>query len=213
MATASETLRLPTNLDIQGDLLVRGQKPLYDRTDFVQDDFAVHAVPWTFFRVWDAIATNAPGTSATDDLGLYAGAFGTGVPYLATSDLKAAGSTTRYTRFAFMLPDNYVAGQSVRIRFSAGAITTIADTAMTLDVEVYKSARDSLKTGSDLVTTAAQSINSVTFADTNFDLTVSGLSPGDWLDVRIALLVNDAATATAVIGAIGAVEMLIDVKG
>jgi hypothetical protein len=92
-------------------------------------------------------------------------------------------------------------------------LTTVADTSATIDVEAYESAKTTLKTGSDLVTTAAQSINSLTFADKAFDLTVTDLSPGDQLDIRFTVAVVDAATGTAVTAALASVELLLDIKG
>src|SRR5574338_320399 len=68
---------------------------------------AEYSVPLTAFRVWDALQTNLPGTSATDDLGLITGTFGTDAVYIGTSDLKAAGATSRYARVLIPLPPNY----------------------------------------------------------------------------------------------------------
>jgi hypothetical protein len=53
----------------------------------------------------------------------------------------------------------------------------------------------------------------VTFADKNFEITATGLSPGDQLDIRITVAVVDAATGTAVEAALGAVELCLDIKG
>ena len=82
----------------------------------------------------------------------------------------------------------------------------------TIDIECYKSNRDTGKTGSDLCATAAQSINSLTFANKDFTITSSSLLPGDWLDIRWTIATNDGATATAVIAALAAAEFLLDVK-
>lgn len=210
---ADNTIVLPDNLDVQGNLLVRGTLPTYTRSRLTQEDFAVYPVDLSQLRVWDAFATTLPGTSATDDLGIYTGTWATNVPYVATSDLKAAGSTTRYASFTFCLPPEYVANESVRIRAKAGMLTTVADTAATIDFEAYRSDRDTTIGGSDLVSTSATTINSLTFAEKTFDLTATTLSAGDWIHVRMAVLVNDAATVTAVIGAVAALEMLLDIKG
>ncbi len=90
--------------------------------------------------------------------------------------------------------------------------TTVADVAATLDVEALESDGDG-GVGSDLVTTVAQDINSLTLSDNDFTIDASALAPGDMLDVRIAVTVNDAASATAVIAAIGAVSLLCDIRG
>lgn len=196
----------------QGDVIMLGAKPEIARSELLQsnnDRFKIQPTDW---RVWDALHTNLPGTSATDDLALVGGTFGTASPTIQTSDLKAAGSTTRYARCLFQLPSCYVAGQSVTVRAHAGMKTTVADVAATVDFEVYRS-NDEEGIGSDLCTTSATTINSLTDADKDFAVTSASLNPGDTLDIRMTVLVNDAATATAVIGQIGSVELLLDVKG
>jgi len=207
------TLKVPSNLDVQGDLVVRGNLPSIPRTSLTQDDFTSFQVPLERFRVWDAYATTLPGTSATDDLGLITGTFGTAPPYIGTGDVKNT-TITRYARAAFCLPAEYVAGQSVRLTLHAGMITTVSSGVATVDVEAYKMAQDGTTgMGSDLCSTAATSIKSLTFGDKPFDITATSLSPGDWLDIRVTINIVDSATATAVIGAILAAEMNLDIKG
>jgi len=170
-------------------------------------------IPLTDFRVWDAMQTVLPGTPATDDLGLVGGTFGTATPSIRTEDLKAAGATNKRARVLIQLPWEYVAGQSVTLRFKAGMITTVSDTTATLDVEAFKLQADPDDAiGSDLVSTAATTINSLTFANIDFVLTPTGLSPGDILDVRVTIAVNDGASATAVIAAFTSAKLLADVR-
>lgn len=170
-------------------------------------------IPLTDFRVWDALQTVLPGTPATDDLGLVGGTFGTATPSLRTEDLKTLGATNNRARVLVQLPWEYIATQSVTLRFKAGMITTAADTSATLDCEVYKLQDDPDDAiGSDLVTTAATTINSLVFVDVDFVLTSSGLSPGDILDCRITTAVNDGAGATAVIAGISSAKLLCDVR-
>jgi len=211
--SASTTTRLPTNLVIEGDLTVNGALPSIPRTSLTQDDFASFQVPLERFRVWDAYATTLPGTSATDDLGLITGTFGTAPPYIGTGDVKNT-TITRYARVAYCLPAEYVAGQSVRLTLHAGMITTVSSGVATVDVEAYKMAQDGTTgMGSDLCSTAATSIKSLTFGDKDFDITSTSLAAGDWLDVRVTINIVDSATATAVIGAILAAEFKLDIKG
>lgn len=207
------TQTIPNNVLIQGQLRVTDGLAGLRRTDLDQEDYAKFALPPQLWRVWDAFATLPPGTSASDDLGVYAGVFGTGNPYLATSDMKTLGSVSRYARTFFQLPPSYVAGQSVRLAATAGMKTAVADVAATLDFECFKAGLDTLVSGSDLVSTAAQSINSLVFAAKNFEVTAITPAPGDWLDIRATVLVNDAAGASAVIAALAAVELQLDIKG
>jgi hypothetical protein len=44
-------------------------------------------------------------------------------------------------------------------------------------------------------------------------ITSTGIVAGDVLEVRVAVLVNDAATVTAVIAAIQEISLLADVRG
>jgi len=211
MATAAQ---FPGDVLVLGNLQYTGSLlPGVARSGLTQDTSQSYWLPWDGFRVWDAVATNLPATPASDDLGLIGGTWGTGVPSIQTGDLKAAGSTTRYARCQFQLPPEYVTGTGLVLRLHAGMITTIAGTAATVDVEVYKSGKEFLVSGSDLCATAATSITSTTLADKDFAITGTGLVAGDQLDIRIAILVNDAATGTAVIGCIGSAEMLLTIRG
>ena len=204
--------RIDGDVRITGNLQVDGTLPSYARSNLQQDPNAVFAVPFAHLRVWDALGTNLPATPATDDLGLVGGTFGSASPKVSSGDLKAAGATSRYARFQFQLPAEYDAGTSVTVRLHAGMTTTVADTSAVADVECYKSDSEA-GVGSDLCTTAAQSINSLTDADKDFTITPTGLTAGDVLDVRLTLTVTDAATGTAVTADIGAIEFLVDIKG
>jgi hypothetical protein len=183
------------------------------RATVLQQDANVRfPIDLTTLCVWDAVHTPLPGTAAADDLALVGGTFGTAPPTVQAGDLKAAGATTRYARFAVIVPECYDAGQTVQLLISCGMKTTIADTSCTLDLECYKS--DKLSgVGSDLCTTAAMTINSLTFSEKTFTITSSGLVAGDVLDVRIAIACNDAATATAVIPTISNIDRTFDIKG
>jgi hypothetical protein len=182
------------------------------RSKFAQETLATYPVKLTDLRVWDALQTVLPNPSANDDLGLYGGTFATDSPMIKTYDVKAAGAVTLYARFSVAMPVEYVDGQTVELRLSAGMQTTVADTTATVDVQAYKSDREG-GISADLCATAAQSINSLVFDDIDFTITASGLAAGEELDVRIAVAVNDAATVTAVTAAIGAIELRCDIKG
>jgi hypothetical protein len=111
------------------------------------------------------------------------------------------------------MPAEYVEGQSVELRIHAGMLTTVADQSCTVDVEVYKSDEDETSTG-DLCADAAvtDNMNSLVFADIDFTITPTTLSPGDLLDVKITVTIDDDATATVVKGCIGSVQLLCDTR-
>lgn len=206
MNTIEGDLTIKGNLTLRGNL--EGNVP---RSTVVLDQGVSFPLSLENFRVWDAFQTPL-GTAGTDDLGITAGAFATGCPYLHAGDMNAAGSVTRYGRTTFTLPIEYNPGGLFVINFSAGMLTAVASVAATVDVEVYKLARTTLKTGSDLVVSAAQSINSTTFADIPFSLTATGLNPGDMFDIRVTIAAN-SATASSHFAAIAVAEVLLDVKG
>lgn len=206
---------------VQGDLRVNGTIRLsdngltgVDRADLTQENLTPFDLPpetWRIYDNMDALLPDPPTTG--DDIGIVSGTFGTATPSLQTRDVKAAGAAPHYARRMVQLPHNYVAGETVTIRLHAGMVTTVADVSSTVDVEAYKSNNEGAVSGSDLCATAATTINSLTAADKDFTITPTSLSPGDWLDVRIAIHVNDAATATAVKGMIGRAQLLCDTKG
>jgi len=212
---------MATPVSIPGDLIVAGSirvgdgiSPAISKANILElAELQSFPIPLTDFRVWDAMQTLLPGTPSADDLGLVGGTFGTATPSIRTEDLKAAGATNKRARFLVQLPWEYVAGESIKLRFKAGMITTVAGTSTTLDAEAFKLQSDPDDAiGSDLVSTSLQDINSLTFADIDFVVTPSGLSPGDILDVRITVAVNDAATGTAVIAGITSAKLLVDVR-
>jgi hypothetical protein len=171
-----------------------------------------YGIPLTDCRVWDS-GQPLPASAANDDLALD---FGAGVsasvsPVLSTGDVKAT-SSTRKAAFPIILPNRYDAGKSLQIDIYAGAKTTVADTSMTLDLEVFKSNGDG-SANADICATAAQSINSLTEATMSFTITPSGLLPGDVLWGLLSIAYVDAATGTAVIGQIGKIDLVANCRG
>lgn len=211
---ASPTV-FPGDIIVAGDARINGSiAPRIAKSNILAlAELQAFPIPLTDFRVWDALQTLLPGTPSSDDLGLVGGTFGTATPSIRTEDLKAAGATNKRARFLVQLPWEYVAGESVTLRAKVGMITTVAGTSATIDLEAYKLQDDPDDAiGSDLVSSAAQSMNSLTFANIDFVITPTSLSPGDILDVRITIAVNDGASATAVIAGLTSLKLLCDVR-
>lgn len=206
--------RFPDDIQVTGSITYGGSLlPGVTRATLIQEDFAEYGIGFSDLRIFDAFQTPIT-TAASDDLGISTGGtYGTNAPYISAGDLKTAGATTRRARFLFTLPPEYVAGQSVRLVAASGMVTTAADGSCTVDFEAYASDKDGTIGGSDLVTTAATSINSTTFAERNFEVTSTSLTPGDVLDIRVSIACSDAATATAVIPAIAHLAIALDIKG
>lgn len=184
------------------------------RTKLAQDSVQVYGINPLDVRIHDAPASFLTTTAGTDDLGLIAGTLGTDYPVLRTSDAKAT-TVTQYGRFLFTLPPEYDPGQTLQLQVKAGMITTISDDTATVDAQVYKH-DDASGVGADLCATAATTINTLVSAGVTtvtFDITPTGLVAGDQLDVRLAVAITDSATATAVIGEITKVALLLDIRG
>jgi hypothetical protein len=180
-------------------------------TKIAQRVLAESVIPLTQAKVWDAVQTNLPATPASDDLGIITGTWGTNPVRITAGDVKALGSTTRRLYLAIPIPSNYEDGQTIQLRIRAKMETTVADNSCTIDAEAYVGSDGAL--GSELVTTPAASMNSLSAANYDFAINATGVDPGDLLEVRISIASNDAATATAVTPAIYSVSLLCDTRG
>jgi hypothetical protein len=205
---------MTTGLTCNGDAVISGSlrlgggiTPLKDAADLLAVEEKTWTIPWSLWRVHDAITTNLPAVAATDDLGLVAGTLGTNAPSIQSVDFGAT-TTTAYARAQLPIPADYVAGQSLKLRFHAGMLV-VADDDCTLDMVAYASDEDGT-CGSDLASAAvANNINALVFTDVDFTITASGLDPGDMLDVRISIVGTDVATVTDnVTAVIGAIQMV-----
>ena len=221
MAVTQRNERAATKLIEDKDIVFTGEieftGPLsgVNRSALTEESNAVFVIRAQDWRVFDNMASLLPTAGATDDLGIVEGTHGTSTPTLQTEDLKAEGGnpTLNKARTVYPLPESYIDGQSVTLRFHAGMLTAIADDAATLDVSVFKSDGEGGVSGADLYTGAALSINSLTLADKDFELTSTGLATGDELDILITTSVSDAASVDAVIATVTKTKVLIDIKG
>jgi hypothetical protein len=180
-------------------------------SQLAQRTFMAYPVPFTSCRVWDAMHTMVVGSAAADDIALITGTPGTHAPKLSGGDCKAS-TTSRKVAFELDVPANYDDGETFQIRIRAGMETTVSDTTATVDLQVWKPSGTGT-VGSDLCTTAAQSINSLTAADKDFTIDASAIDPGDKLICVVTLAVTDGATATAVTPAIYAITRRCDTRG
>lgn len=168
-------------------------------------------VPMTSWRTFDAMGTPIPSAAANDDLALVGGTHGTNHPVIDAGDVGGTTST-RYARAVIPLPWEYVAGQTVQLRFYAGCQTTAPDTTCTLDIAAHATDGDNT-VGADLASAAgANNIKSTSFANVDFTITSSGLSPGDELDVLLSIDYADTGDAGVMIPTIGKVQLLCDVR-
>jgi hypothetical protein len=168
---------------------------------------AEHKLPLTDGLTWDALQTRLPGTAANDDMGLITGTPGTNAPRLQGVDFGGT-ATDEKAGFEFVLPHTYRAGSAVTVRIKAGILTTLSDGTLTVDVNAYKDAGTGL-VGSDLCTTAAQSINSLTMANKDFVITPTGFVPGDRLMIVLTFAGSDTGNLGVMIPEIQNVAVLV----
>jgi len=171
-----------------------------------------YSIPLSSCVVWNS-GQPLPAAATADDLGLD---FSTGIsssisPVISTGDVKAT-SSTRYAAFPIILPDRYEAAKSLSFNIYAGAKTTVADTSMDLDLQVFLSDGDGTA-NADIVGTAEQDMNSVTAATFTFATTATNLEAGSNLWGLLSIAYVDSATGTAVIGQIGKIDMVVECRG
>lgn len=182
------------------------------RSKMAQRALAQINIPLIDLRVWDAFGTLLPTAASSDDLGLITQTFGTTPPNVQTSDAKTTTVTQR-ARFLLFVPEDYDAAEDFKIRAYAGMQTTVANGTATIDFEAYKLDNiGSLVGPTDLVTTSATSINSLTHTSYDFALTTSSLTASAVLDVRVTIAITDSGTGTAVIGRIDRLDALVDIR-
>ena len=205
---------LPGDLVVPGDARIAGSisPPLARSNVLAVAENQTFTIPMNIWREHDDYATVLDGTAvANNHLAVVGGTHATNAPSLQTADFGGDGLQTWYARGEIVLPWNYVAAQTVTIRVHGGMLTTIASVSCLVDLIVCKSDKDSTASA-DICATAADSINSLVFADIDFTITPSSLSPGDVLDVAIAVATNDATNLGVMIACIGSVQLLCDVR-
>lgn len=207
---SGETLAIRGALDVSKATSVTTKDDIIPLAAIQQRASAVFPVELTELRVHDAPASSLPTTASADDIGLIVGTFGTNGIVVQTSDAKATTVTQR-ARLFFDVPEGYVSASNLTMRLRSGMDTTVSDGTATIDVECYAYDNDG-GIGSDLCTTAAQSINSLSKVDSDFTIGSTGVSGGTRLDVRVTIAITDSATGTAVLGEISQAAFLIDVR-
>lgn len=212
---------MATAQTIAGDVVIAGNiilttpnatiTPGRPRTSLLQESLARYPVTLNDFYV-STTAQPLPSTSSGAVLGLYPQTYGTGTPIISTGDRKNTSSNAS-ARTVLPLPIEFVAGQTVTLRTASGMLATVASGSCTITVTAYQLDRKGAVTGSQLVTTGATSMNSLVFADLDFQVTSTALNPGDQLDIQVTITWVDVATATVVQASVGSFELLCDVRG
>lgn len=176
----------------------------YERENTLTESLVLR-VPLTDVRNSDGTVLTA--SAAAGIFGISAGGWGSGTLKLVGE--AASGNTKTSTGMvALPVPWNAEAtahtGSSKSWTIGIDArVSIVAATSATLDIEVYRSDGNGGISGSDLCTTAAQDINSATWATKTFTLTATNIEPGDELIVLIRTAVNDSTGANSSVGQVG----------
>jgi len=204
------------DLRVTGNLYILGSLPAITRGNLTQENSTLFPVELTSLRIFDAFQTPL-GTAGSDDLGITSGAYATGTPYITAGSLGSVGATTRYARFLFQVPYNYVSEQPAEFTLLCGITGTApvaASVSCTVDLQAFKVGVNTLVTGSDLISSSATDMNFTAFDDVSLSLTATNLVAGDWLDCRLAIACNDSGhTASDVVPAIQKIQFACSTKG
>ncbi len=180
------------------------------RSSLGQDDLAVYNVPLASLQATGTGAQlGAAAGTPSGAMGLTIGAHGTNSP-LVVGEAASGNSKTDYARFQFALPAEYVSGETITLRVRAKATGTI-NTAKTLDAQCYVSDGGG-GISSDICATAAQAVTT-SFANYDFTITPTSRVAGDMLDIQLVTVADDTGGTNNKLIQIGAVELLLDIKG
>ncbi len=180
------------------------------RSDLGEDSAAVYAVPLTSLLTHATMVTlgSAAGTPS-GDCGLTPGTFGSASP-VVIGESASGNSKSDACRFLFKLPAEYVAGGDITLRVHS-MITGNVNVAQTVDASAYLT-DGAAGIGSDLVTTSAITLTT-SFADHDFTITPTSLVAGNILDIQLTIAANDTGASNNKLCKIGAVSLLLDIKG
>ena len=179
------------------------------RANLTEDALLAHGIPLTSVRGATGLSLTATETAGGFNLDISTNVL------LLKGEITDNETEVSVCHAEYVLPDNYVAGGDITVRFRAALIKTGAPTnnGSTLDLEVYKQGDGAV--GSDLCATAAVTFAALdTWYNKDFTVTPTGLVAGDRLTFKITSSVIDSeAGAGTIICNIAAISVLADVKG
>lgn len=178
------------------------------RASLVQEANSVFSQPLRFAKkVSDC--SELPATASGSDLGMYAGVYSSATPVLVSSTIHQT-TVEQCGRLSIILPHEYVAGQPVTIRVRAWR-SGVPQLYAYVDCEAYRCDRQQGAVG-DLVTTGGQTISAIQ-TDYSFTVTPTAMAPGQILDVRLTLVIDDTGgDVNDKYAVIGAIELLCATK-
>lgn len=139
------------------------------------------------WRKWDDLVTNLAAADANDELGLVTGTFVTDAPSLNVTVATPSNAPFYARDPGFVVPWNYDAGTNLTLDVTV--VETVAATTATVDVVVVRRAAPTV----DICATAAQSVVGAAAGIKSFTLTGTNVVPGEVLDIRLNLTLDDGA--------------------
>jgi len=190
--TADRTVTIP---DASGTVLV----------GTVSSGLATYGIPLQIIK--NADGTSLSATAGSGNFAIKVGGWGTGTIKLET---EGANNNTKTDTcfFEFVLPPEYVAGGTVKLRLTAKE-SDEAEVSTTLSGQVYESDGEG-GVGSNIIGSWDATDVTTTWTTFTAPITSTDLAPGDRLEVYIRLVVDDTGGGSGGQAEIGKVELLCD---
>jgi len=179
----------------------------------VQEDAVIYDIPLDAWRKDDFTALPVAGDGV--NLGFIDAAHAGTSPHKLRTESIQGETEVETARTQFVLPAEYVAGQSVTFRMRAKCDTTSGGIpgTKTVDLACRKMGSGVDVFSADLVSTGAQTTVNNTYTDEDFVITPTTLSPGDVLDLKITSTLEETSGTDNVEHDICRTELLLDIKG
>jgi len=179
------------------------------RANLAQEDEVSFKIPLSCIRYANGTIPDATGAAGNPKIVM--GGYGSGTGIFQGEDAQSAAKTETLC-FDFAMPESYVAAETVKVSFSAryndAGTNTVAQ--KSIDCEAYEIA-EAGTAGSDICATAAQTLTG-TIASYSFDITATGLTPGDLVRVFVRTIL-EGNTGGALVAEVGGATIKADLKG
>ncbi len=195
---------------VTGDILTASFLNAITRMNLAQEDLAPAPIPIMGWRYANGNTVDATGGAGNPQI--VAGGYGSGTLLLRGQD--AHGTTkTETVQLEAVLPDSYVAGETVTLtltaRFSDSGTGTMS--AKSIDVEAYEIA-EAGTVGADICATAAQTLTT-SMAQYSFTLTPTNLIAGDRINIFSRIVLTESGGSGAQKAEFGGATLKRDIKG
>jgi hypothetical protein len=147
----------------------------------------IDGIPLHDLRQADLAAMGISGTAGDHYLDLSADAI------TLLSNVANNSTATDVSEYQYRIPYNYLAGGTLSIKVNHTLFDVGTSGASTIDFSAYRQADGAV--GSDIVSTAAQSMSKGAWTESTFVVTPTTLNPGDILNIKMTTAVIETAIA------------------